>query len=598
MTIFPRRWLGVVGAFALCGCAQEPGSAPSVADTVYTNGAIYTVNEAQPWAEAVAVSDGIITVVGSNADMQPVTGGKTRVVDLGGRFVMPGLHDLHLHFEGFYNAAMLEGKTLRYTGEEQSIAELQTKLREYADNNPDLEVLFAEQLPQALFPNLSPTRAFIDEVVADRVVVMLSDSEHEALLNTAALAKEGITADTPDPFGGEIVRNANGEATGWLKEKAAGMWGWPYFPELTREQHREGMQAVMSYLNTLGITTAKEQHAKDHWAQAFQDIETDGELSMRVGLSWTYKGPLEPSPLEEQEAAIANRQQFASSLINPNFVKLSIDGTVGATGMVVKPYLQSGTDGIAFYQTDELADDVTRFDAMGLGITAHANGDGAVRQFLDALEVASKRNDGLTGRHQVGHAILIHPDDLPRFKELDATVEFSPVLWIPTPIAAGLSAQLGPDRDARLFPMKSLQKQGGRFIIASDGPLFWQTPLASIEAAITREQPGGSPTKLAPAEAIDLATAIRAYTLNAAYLMGHDDRVGSIEAGKVADIIVLDRNLFEIPVREIGSTLVLQTVFNGAVVFDAGSDPANEEAIEDKYAVELEFAEDDSLYWP
>ena len=172
------------------------------------------------------------------------------------------------------------------------------------------------------------------------------------------------------------------------------------------------------------------------------------------------------------------------------------------------------------------------------------------------------------------------------------------MLWIPTPIAAGLSAQLGPDRDARLFPMKSLQKQGGRFIIASDGPLFWQTPLASIEAAITREQPGGSPTKLAPAEAIDLATAIRAYTLNAAYLMGHDDRVGSIEAGKVADIIVLDRNLFEIPVREIGSTLVLQTVFNGAVVFDAGSDPANEEAIEDKYAVELEFAEDDSLYWP
>jgi len=147
---------------------------------------------------------------------------------------MPGLHDLHIHFEGFYNAEMLAGKTLRYTGEESSIAELQEKLRAYAEANPNLDVLFAEQLPQTLFPNMSPTRAFIDEVVPDRVVVMLSDSEHEALLNT-------------------------------------------------REQHRDGMLAVIKYFNSIGITTAKEQHAKNHWAQGLSGIRGDSEYQVPDG---------------------------------------------------------------------------------------------------------------------------------------------------------------------------------------------------------------------------------------------------------------------------------------------------------------------------
>jgi len=428
----------------IAACGQQPQG--EIADTVYTNGRIYTVNEAQPWAEAVAIKDGKFITVGSLVDVESVIGTSTEVIDLGGRFVMPGLHDLHLHFEGFYNATMLAGNTLRFTGEETSIAELQEKLRAYAEANPDLDTLFGEQLPQALFPNLSPTRAFIDEIVPDRPVVILSDSEHEALLNTKALKREGITADTPVPFGGEIVKDADGVPTGWLKESAAGQWGWSHFPELTREQHKQGMLAVVKYLNSLGITTANEQHAKNHWAQGFQDVEADGDLTMRVGLSWTYKGPLEPSPLAEQEAAIANRRQFASDLINPDFVKLSIDGTAGTTGLVVDPYLITGDHGIAFYKPEELADDVARFDAMSLGITAHANTDGAVRQFLHA-----------------------------------------------------------------------------------------------------------------------------------------------IEEGKIADMIVLDRNLFEIPATKIGTTRVLRTIFNGSVVFDSSSDPASEESLQEQYEIDLDL---------
>ncbi len=556
----------IVLACLSVACAQQG----EVADTIYTNGRIYTVNEAEPWVEAVAIADGKFLVVGSNADVEAVTGEGTEVVDLGGRFVMPGLHDLHLHFEGFYTSKALEGKSLRYTTQESSIEELQAKLKDYADANPELDVLFAEQLPQALFPNLSPTRQFIDEIVPDRVVVMLSDSEHEALLNTKALEKEGITVDTKAPFGGEIVRDPEtDEPTGWLKESAAGKWGWPYFPQLTREQHEEGMRSTVKMLNSLGVTTAKEQHAKDYWAQGFQDVEADGDLTMRIGLSWTYKGPLEPSSIEDQENTIEERHRFASDLISTEFVKLSIDGTLGTTGLVVDPYLESGGYGIAFYRSDELADDVTRFDAMGIGITAHANGDGAVRQFLDALEEAKRRNGGeLKARHQVAHAVGIHPEDLPRFKELNVTAEFSPISWMPSALSEGLSPEIGPDRMEHIFPMKSLADHGGRFVLASDGPLMWQVPLQAIESAVTRQAPDGGEQMLAPDERIDLAMAIRAYTIEPAYLMSHENEVGSIEAGKLADMIVLDQNLFELPSNEIAATEVVLTIFNREVVYE------------------------------
>ena len=579
----------------LVGCSDDSAPVQTaetsvLADTVFRSGRIYTVDESRPWVEAVAIKDGSFLVVGSDAEVANVTGESTRVIDLAGSFAMPGLHDLHLHFEGFYNATMLAGTTLRYSGDESSISELQDKLVAYAEANPELDVLFVEQLPLSLFPGLSPTREFIDAVLPDRTVVMLSDSEHEALLNTRALEREGITGATEEPFGGEIVKDDAGEPTGFLKERAAGMWGWPYFPELTREQHRDGMLAVVKYLNSLGVTAAKEQHAKEHWARGFQDVEAMGELSMRIGLSWTYKGPLEPQPLAEQEAAIANRARFASELINPDFVKLSIDGTCGGTGLVLDPYLVSGDYGIAFYKSNELADDIARFDAMGLGITAHANCDGAVRQFLNGLEEAKRKNGSLQGRHQVAHAVIVHPDDLDRFVELDATAEFSPAMWMPSELASGLLAQLGSERLDRAFPMKSLKAGGGRFVLASDGPLFWNGPWAGIETAITRQGIGGSEETLAPGEATDLTAAVRAVTIDSAYLMGYEDQVGSIEVGKVADLVVLDRNLFEIPPTSIGETRVLRTIFNGVEVFNADSSPASEAEIEAAYGGDLDLS--------
>ena len=576
------------------GSSTEPPATEETldgADVFYTNGMIYTVNEAQPWAEAVAIKDGAFIVVGSIEDVAAVTGEGTTVVDLGGQFVMPGLHDTHIHFESAYRSPMLEGAMLTFTPEQNTIEQLQGALVEYANANPDVEVLFAEQLPMEIFPNQSPTKAFIDAVIPDRPVAILTNTEHEAVLNSKALELEGITADTEAPEGGELIKDPEtGEPTGFMKEKAAGIWGWKYYPEPSREKQAEGALGVIKYLNSVGVTSAKQMHAKNPVATAFLDLERDGKLSMRIALAWTYKGPLEPMPMEEQEQLIADRARFDTELINPQFVKLTIDGNFGSTGFVLEPYVVSEARGIQAINPEELAADLARFDAMGLGMTVHAMGDGAARMMLDAMEAAKEQNGELKARHHLAHASSIRPDDLARLVKLDLTPEFSPVLWDPNAMIDGVAANAGEERMSRLFPMRSAHEAGGRVVIASDGPLFWHEPLKSLEVAVTRQAVGGSERTNTASEAIDLGTAIKAMTINSAYLMDQEDTVGSIEVGKRADMIVLDKNLFEVPKTEIGAASVQLTVFDGAVVYDATKDPTGEQAIEEATGVELEFA--------
>jgi len=565
--------------------------AADVADTIYTGGKIYTVNNAQPWVEAVAIKDGVFIAVGKSREVEKFKGKDTMVVDLAGKFAMPGLHDAHVHLEQAYIADVVGDKMLTFPVGATSIKDLQKLLKDYADKNPDLNVLFAQTLPQDIFPNSSPTKAFIDEVVPDRAVVMLSDTEHEGLLNSRALEMEGITKDTPAPKGGEIDRDAGGEPTGYFREMAAGKWAWKHYPIISPDEHKQGLQATIAYMNMIGITAVKQQHAKVPIALAAQSLEKDGELHARIALSWTWKGPLEPMPLDEQEKMIAGRGRFASDMIKTEFVKLSLDGNVGTTGYVLEPYLKSKGTGLPVFPDDkDVVAEVEKFDRLAMGITAHATGDAAGRQLLDAIEAVKKKHGVVKGRHQLGHASLVHPDDYSRLKDLNVTAEFSPVVWFPTPYTDGVAGELGEERRSRWYPMRSLTTHGARFAIASDGPLMWQDTFSRLEGAITRKHPDGGNVALALDEAIDLPTAIKAMTLDSAFLMDLENDVGSIEVGKRADMIILDKNLFEIPEADIDSTKVLQTIFDGDVVYDAGDDPGNEQAIEKEYDIDLDFS--------
>lgn len=574
--------------FLLLSCSNAD---KEYADIIYLNGKIYTVNEDQPWAQAIAIKDGKILEVGSEDDVEITKGKNTKIIDLNGNFVMPGLHDAHVHLEQAYKGDILGDQMLTFPADASTVKELQILLKEYAEKNPDLNVLFAQNLPQDIFPNSSPTKDFIDEVIPDRPVIILSDTEHEGLLNTVALEIEGIDASTETPAGGTIDKDSNGEPTGYFREMAAGKWAWKYYPQISPEEHKQGLKATIAYLNSIGVTSVKQQHAKNPIAYAAKGLEEKGQLNARIGLSWTWKGPLEPMPIEEQEKMINERGQFTSDMIKTEFVKLSLDGNVGTTGYVLEPYIGSNSTGLpVFPSDDELFAEVERFDTMGLGISAHATGDAANRQLIDAVAYVKNKYNKVNGRHQLAHASLIHPDDYARLKELDITSEFSPVVWFHTPYTIAVSPLLGSERMSRWYPMKSVIDHGGRIALASDGPLMWQDTFTRLQGAITRKEPNKDTEALAPEEAIDLKESIKAMTINSAYIMDQDDVVGSIEVGKFADIIVLDKNLFEIPVEEISSTKVLKTILAGRVVYDSSNDPSEESSIEEKFGVDLDLS--------
>jgi len=573
--------------------AKQTSSAKTgaqTADYVFTNGKIYTVNEKQPWAEAVAIKDGKFIAVGSNTDVKKVIDDNTKVVDLDGKFVMPGFHDQHVHLEQAYKGEILGEQLLTYPAEVDTDEKAAKLLKQFAAKNPDAKVIFGQNLEYGIFATIS--NEWIDEAVPDRPVFILSSTEHEGILNSKALAMEGLTPETPSPEGGEIEKDKSGKLTGWLKETAAGKWAWKHYPQVSPDDHRKGLQATIAYLNSIGVTTVKQQHAKNPIAIAAQSLEQEGKLHARIGLSWTWKGPLEPMPLPEQEKMIAERGRFASDIIKIEYVKFSGDGNAGSTGYVLEPYLQSGDRGINFFTDDSLFEEVEKFDRMGMGITIHVTGDAANRQMIDAVERVKKKYGELKARHQLAHASMVHPEDFARLKDLDITAEFSPVVWWATEFVKAQVPQIGDERMRYWYPMKSILKNGGRISIASDGPLMWQDTFQRLESAITRMAPDGSTQPLAPHEAIDLAEGIKAMTLDSAYLMNIEKEVGSIEVGKWADMIVLSQNLFKVPVEQIDSTKVLLTVFNGKAVYDSGRSPVGEVAIEKHFDIDLDFSGD------
>jgi predicted amidohydrolase YtcJ len=551
----------LVGAAIFAASAALTYSANAVAqtaDTIYTNGLIYTVNEAQPWAEAVAIKDDRFVAVGTAADIAAHKGADTEVIDLAGKLMMPGLIDAHIHLLSWYGAEMLEGQVLRFP-DGASVAEMQKLLAGYAKANPDLEVLVAENYNSGEFPNGEPTKEVLDEVIPDRPVIAMADTEHEAWLNSAALRRANITPDTKDPVNGVIVRDPEtGEPAGTLREAAAGRWGWSEMPVPSVEQEVEGLRTLLPYLNSLGLTSLKVLHAERGSAQALKHLEQSGELSMRFALAWTYLSPLSPLTQEELDQIIAERSKFETPLVNTNFVKINIDGTPTGTAFVFEPYEGTDDHGEVFIGLEDLTDEVAKFDAQGIGTAFHVMGDAGMHRVLNAIEKARERNDGLKARHQLAHATMISPEDLKRIAELNVTAEFSPPgIMYDHPLDAVLKAAIGPERLEDYSPVKQLFELGGRAVIASDGPLFWIDPFEAIAKMVRRVYPDG--------KTLTLGQVIRTMTIDAAYILDNDDAVGSIEIGKFADLIVVDRDIFKSELDEVAKTKVFLTIVGGAI---------------------------------
>lgn len=590
MTFFVGFLSAFIAYIALAATAVHA----QTADTIYTNAQVYTVNPYQEWAEAFAIEDGRFIAVGSTEEVAALAGNETETINLAGAMVLPGLYDIHVHFRNWYVAAALSDEVILLPGDAdpEAAAEL---IRDFVAARPELEYLFGSGLANELFDG-EPTTAWLDEAVSDIPVYIITATGHEAVLNTPAMINSGIDADTPDPRNGIIVRDPEtGEATGYMKEAAMGLYAMPFLRDLELETHVDGARDVLHLLASMGVTSARNMHSELIQVQALNRLATSEGLPIRVSVAWTYDSPTRAyQSVEDQRAAIDKFQEIIAPRLDPTFIKVNIDGIPTETGAMLEPFLtnnseveQSQSDagsqydplasgqgdyGLIFFTEEELVADIIRFEEQGMkGMVFHTVGDRGARLVLDAMEIARDQLGELKGRYQLAHSFFISEEDMPRLVELDLTPEFSPVLWFSNPHNDVVNRVVGPERAQRVFPMRSVADAGGRVVIASDGPLFMQTPLASIEAAVTRIDPVAdtSPPDPAVGQAITLKEAILARTINSAYLDFADEELGSIETGKLADFIVLDRNLFEIPIAEVSEAQILKTFVEGEMVFEA-----------------------------
>jgi predicted amidohydrolase YtcJ len=528
---------------------------------------VYTLSADSPWAEAVAVDDGRIVFVGSGRDASAWTGPGTRTLDLEGRMVLPAFHDSHLH-PVTSGIELAECSLTDLASQEEALE----AIRRYAEENPDQPWIRGGGWEMTLFPGGNPSKEPLDEIVPDRPVCLMSSDGHSLWVNSRALEAAGIDRDTPDPPAGRIERDpSSGEPNGALHETAMELME-DRLPEYAMEDYLGGLRRALDMAARFGITSLQEASAGEEILEACAELDRRGELTSRVVVSMT----VDPEDWQSQIPTLIKwRNKYRGRRFRADTAKIFVDGVVeNYTAAVLEPYVDRPGDlGKPTMSPETLDRMVAALDKEKFQIHVHAIGDRGVRMTLDAFEKARAANESRDSRHHIVHLELIHPDDVPRFKQLGVVANFQP-LWAYADeyITVLTEPLLGPERSRRLYPIGSLAKSGASVAFGSDWSVSSMNPLEGIEVAVTRRDPetGPGPAWL-PEELVDLPTALAAYTIQGARLGFQEAETGSIEAGKAADLIVLDRNLFEIEPHEISETKVLLTLLEGEEVF---RDPA------------------------
>ena len=547
------------------------------ADLVLTGGAVYTMDAARTWAQAVAISGGRIAAVGTDAEMRAYVGPRTEVVSLRGRMVLPGFQDSHVHA----SSGGLERRQCDLTGEHTREGYL-AAIRSYADRNPGAEWITGGGWGMDVFPGGVPSKEDLDQVVPDRPVFLSNRDHHGAWVNSRALALAGVDAATPDPPDGRIERTAAGAPQGTLHEGAMNLVQ-RMVPAVTLAERVAGVLEGQRYLHSLGITAWQEAIVGEYAVvpdcfDAFREVDGRGLLTARVtGALWWRRG-VGLSQLD----SLAERRAIASgSRFRATSVKIMQDGVCeNFTAAMLTPYLdghghETEGRGASFFDPEELKEAVTAIDTRGFQVHIHAIGDRAVRESLDAIAAARAANGPTAGRHHIAHLQVIHPEDVPRFADLGVSANCQPLWASNEPQMTELTLPfLGPERSAWQYPFGSLAASGAQLCFGSDWPVSSPNPMWQMHTAVNRttspEHPFRGPESdepFLPGERIGLPAAIAAFTMGSAYV-NHDEReAGSVEPGKRADLVVLDRNLFTQPAAEIALAEVDLTLVDGAVVY-------------------------------
>ena len=534
----------------------------------YINGSIHTFDESLTIADSILVKDGVIKLVGSRAEILENADESTKIIDLQGRMMMPSFHDAHAHpiWNGtdFFLCSVFDL---------MSVNEIQERIKDCLeeDHVKTSGWVIGAGLNPALFPAANPNKSLFDEVSKDIPIYIEMSDGHNALVNTKALELAGINKETKDPFKGVIERDPlTGEPSGTLREPSAMNLVADVLPTETPELRLNGLLYAQSLANSFGITSMIDAAVNEAYLISFRDLAERGELNLRVTACIEYGRQHYVQEFSGFENIYKRRSEFEHARINADCVKIFIDGVLeGQTGAILEPYLDSGSYGQLYFTQDELNNAIARFDANGTQVMTHAIGDRAVRSVLDAYQHAIELNGMSDNKHHISHLQLIHEDDIPRFSELNISANFQAAWALPDEWITEINIpELGIERVNRMYPIRSIHDAGGKVIGGSDWAVTTMNPLIAIETAVTRQDPSNRVEgTLNESERMDLTEMLKAYTINAAEVMHQGHLTGSIEVGKFADLILLERNLYDIPHDEIGEVRVIQTVLEGNTVF-------------------------------
>ncbi len=546
------------------------------ADLVFVNGDVYTVDASRRWASAVAVSRGAIVAVGPNAHVHELVGTDTQVVDLDGRMLLPGFQDAHVHppSSGF---EMLHCNL----SEAYAVNDYLRIVSQYAAAHPGDDWIVGGGWSMDVFPAGNPTKDLLDGVLPSRPAYLWSRDGHSVWVNSRALEIARVRSDTRDPTDGWIVRDAHGDPTGTLHEGAC-LLVERHVPEPTTAEWIEGLRAAQRHLHSLGITAWQDAivGGSNPTLEAYLTFAGSGELTARVvGALWWER----QRGLEQVEDLIEARARGRAGRFAATTVKIMQDGVIeNHTAALLEPYLDAdGTPttnrGRSFVDAEKLKACVTRLDAEGFQVHVHAIGERGVREALDAFEAARATNGANDLRHHIAHIQVVHPDDIPRFRALGVVANAQPLWAVNEGQMLHLTMPfLGSERSGWQYPFGSLVRSGAVLAMGSDWSVSSANPLWEMHVAVNRTAPsayaygGGTGDPFLPHERIDLPNAIAGFTINSAFVNHLDELTGSIEVGKRADLVVLDRNVFDHPVDEIADAEAVLTLVDGERVFDAG----------------------------
>jgi predicted amidohydrolase YtcJ len=547
------------------------------AELIITNAKVLTMDDAQPRAEAVALRGGRIMAVGSRAEVEALAGPGTRVVDAGGRTLLPGFVESHLHL-------VLGGNELTQLqlGGVEGSEELARLFREYAATNPSLPLVMAQGAAYEILEH-PVTRHDLDRVIADRPIAMMSPDHHTVWANTAALQAAGLLHGAPMPAGHVVVMGADGTATGELLEFEAfspvlALTGdlhlqlgiatggepdpWPSAEQRAKDKRK--VAAGLAHCAAHGITSMVNMDGNRYTCVLLSEMEAEGRLTARVKVPFHMKPHMELSELDRASAMAA---EFAGDWVSSGFVKMFMDGVVDSrTAFMLQDYPGTKERGEPLFEAERFKDICTEIDRRGLQIAVHAIGDGAVRQTIDGYEAAQQRNGPRDSRHRIEHIELIDRADVPRLGALGITASVQP----PHPPGAmefpmsTMEHVFHRDRWRDAYLWKTLADHGAPLAFASDWPVTDVSVMRGIQAALTRV-----PYEGCLDERVGLMEVLRAYTAGGAWAAQMEGLTGRLKVGLAADLVLIDGDIEAIPAAGIGATGIALTVAGGRITYAA-----------------------------